>query len=145
MSNLDVIQKFIGMVETHDTDGLRNIFADDFIGKGPSFELNQEQLIAYMDMLHIAFPDIRFNFTDIEETGNEITFNAQEQGTHTGILDVNAFGIALVLPPTNKSFKLPKTFFTARIVDGKITFLGEDHAEGAGLSGLLAQLGVEIP
>ncbi len=68
-----------------------------------------------------------------------------ETGTHKGVLDLNPLGMPISLPSTGKSFKLPKSVFTFRAANDKLIYFGEESAEGGGLAGILAQLGVKLP
>ena len=100
---------------------------------------------AYLQLLFTAFPDHSFGLADYEEEGELIHCTTHESGTHQGVLDLKAFGLAVSLPPTNKSFRLPSGTLTIRVTDGKIAYFGEEAAEGGGLAGILDQLGVRLP
>lgn len=145
MSNIDIAKKFAELMEAKDLKGLQEIMADDFAAKGPSLELNKPQVIGYLNILFTAFPDISFGLTDFEEIGDLISCDSHERGTHNGILDLNPFGMPISLPPSGKTFTLPKGRFVFRVTDDKVTYFSEEIVEGGGLAGMLAQLGVKLP
>lgn len=145
MSNLEVVKRFADLLESGDVKGLQALMADDFRAKGATRELTKQQALGYLQTLFTAFPDFRFGFTDFKEEGDLIYCTGQETGTHKGVLDLNPFGIPISLPPTGKSFKMPKSRYTFRVAEDKITFYGEEAVQGGGLEGILAQLGVKLP
>jgi len=145
MSNLEVAKRFADLLESKDVKGLQALLADDFRAKGGTRELTKQQALAYLQTFFAAFPDQSFGFADFEEKGGVIQCTGQEMGTHTGVLDLNPFGIPISLPPTGKSFKLPKSIYTFRVAGDKVTFYGEEAVQGGGLAGILEQLGAKLP
>jgi hypothetical protein len=103
------------------------------------------KLWAICNWFCVAFPDLRFNFTDFEERGYLIHCTGQETGTHQGVLDLKPFWMPITLPPTRKSFKLPKSVYILQVAGDKVTFYGEEATQGGGLAGILEKLGVKIP
>ena len=145
MSKLEVAQKVADLLESRDVKGLQALMADDFKAKGPTLELTKQQTLGYLQIFFTAFPDHRFGFTDFEEKEGVIYCTGQETGTHKGVLDLKPFGMPVSLPPTGKSFKLPKSVFTFRIVGDRVTYFSEEAVKGGGLAGILEQLGVKLP
>ena len=145
MSNLEVAKRFANLLESGDVKGLQALLADDFQARGATRELTKQQALGYLQLFFAAFPDHSFGFADFEEKGNLVNCTGQETGTHQGVLDLNPFGIPVSLPPTGKSFKLPKSIYTFRVVGDKVTFYGEEAVQGGGLAGILEQLAVKLP
>ena len=145
MSNLEVAKRFADLLESGDVNGLQALLADDFRAKGGTRELNKQQALAYLQIFSTAFPDHRIGFTDFEEKDDVIHCFGQETGTHLGVLDLRPFGMPVSLPPTGKSFKLPKSIYSFRVAGDKVTFYGEEAVQGGGLAGILEQLGVKLP
>jgi hypothetical protein len=145
MSNLDVAKRAAALLEARDSKGLQILMADDFVGKGPTLELTKQQVLGYLQIMFTAFPDHRFDFADFEEKVDSICCTSSETGTHTGLLDLNPLGVSISLPPTGKSFKLPKCVITFRVVGDKLTYYAEEAVKGGGLAGILEQLGVKLP
>ena len=145
MSNLDVAKRFADLLETGDVQGLQPLLADDFRAKGATRELVKPQALGYLQLFFTAFPDHRFGFTDFEEKGDWVYCTGQETGTHQGVLDLNPFGMPILLPPTGKSFQLPKSVYSFRVAGDKVTHYNEEGVHGGGLAGILEQVGVRIP
>ena len=145
MSNLELAKRAADLLESRDVKGLQVLLADDFRAKGATRELNKQQALGYLQIFFAAFPDHSFGFADFEEKGDLVNCTGQETGTHKGVLDLNPFGIPIALPPTGKSFKLPKCIYTFRVAGDKVTFYGEEAVQGGGLAGILEQLGVKLP
>jgi hypothetical protein len=145
MSNLEVAKRFANLLESRDVKGLQVLLADDFRAKGGTLELTKQQVLGGLQILFTAFPDHSFGFADFEEKGDLIYCTGHETGTHKGVLDLNPFGMPISLPSTGKSFKLPKSIFTFRAANDKLIYFSEEAAEGGGLAGILAQLGVKLP
>ena len=145
MSNLEIAKRFADLLESRDVKGLQALLTDDFRAKGGVRELTKQQALGYLQMFFTAFPDVRFGFVDFEEKEDLIQCTSQETGTHLGVLDLKPFGMPVSLPPTGKSFKLPKSINTFRVAGDKVTFYGEEAVKGGGLAGILDQLGVKLP
>ena len=145
MNNLETVKMFTESLETKNMDVLQAMLADDFTAKGTTVDLSKQQIVSYLTMLFTAFPDMSFGINNFEETGDLIYCDTHKKGTHSGILDLNPFGIRFSLSSTGKTFTLPRSRYTFRVMNGKITYLSEEEAEGGGLAGLLAQLGVKLP
>lgn len=145
MSNLDVAKRAAALLEARDSKGFQSLMADDFVAKGPTLELTKQQVLSYLQIMFTAFPNHSFDFADFKESGDSIQCTSSETGTHTGVLDLNPLGISVSLPPTGKSFKMPKGVITFRVAEDKLTYYGEEAVKGGGLAGLLEQLGVKLP
>ena len=144
MSSIETAKRFAALAEAKDLNGLQAILTDDFTAKGSTIKLNKQQLVGYLKVLFTAFPDYCFGMTNFEEKGDSVYCDSYENGTHQGILDLNPFGLPVTLPPTGKAFTLPKSRFTFRVENNKITYFNEEVTTGGGLEGILAQLGVKL-
>ena len=145
MSNLEVAKRFADLLESRDVKGLEVLLSDDFKANGATRELTRQQALGYLQIFFTAFPDHRFGFTDFNEKGDLVYCTGQETGTHKGVLDLNPLGVPGSLPPTGKSFQLPKCGFTFRVAGDKVTYFSEEAVVGGGLAGILEQLGVKLP
>jgi hypothetical protein len=145
MNNLEVAKRTAELLEARDLKRLQEVLADDFRAKGASLDLTKQQALGSLQILFTAFPDHRFGFAYFEEKGDVIHCTGQESGTHTGVLNLNPLGMPISLPPTGKSFMLPKVVFTFRVAGDKVTYYGEETVRGGGLAGILEQLGVKLP
>jgi SnoaL-like polyketide cyclase len=144
MSHLEAATKFASLLESRDLKGLQVFLADDFRAIGATRELTKQQTLGYLQIFFTAFPDHHFGFADFEEKWDSIDCTAEETGTHTGVLDLNPLGIPVSLPPTGKSFRLPKSIYIFHVTGDKVTYYSEEALQGGGLAGILEQLGVKL-
>ena len=145
MGNLEIAKRMAELLEARDLKGMQVLLSDDFKAKGGTLELTKPQALGYLQIFFTAFPDHRFGFTDFVEKGDSVESTGQETGTHTGLLDLKPLGMPLSLPPTGKSFKLPKSVYTFHVAGDKVTYFSEEAVAGGGLAGILEQLGVKLP
>ena len=145
MSNFEVAKRFEDFLESRDLVGLQALLADDFRAKGGTLELVKQQALGYLRIFFTAFPDHSFGFADFDEKGDLVYCTGQETGTHKGVLDLHPLGMLVSLPPTGKSFTLPKSKFTFRVTGDKVMYFSEEPVKGGGLAGILEQLGVKLP
>ena len=145
MKALEMASKLFQAIEAKDTIEAAKYLSTDFMFSGPVPEpINGQDWLAMQQTLSIAFPDWKFNATDLEEENGEVRGVVQITGTHKGELDLSIIGMPKV-PATGKSIKLPHEKITLGVSDGKITSLASAATEGAGVMGILSQLGVAAP
>jgi predicted ester cyclase len=145
MKALEMASKLLQAIESKDTTAAAKYLSADFMFSGPVPQpINAHDWLAMQQNLSTAFPDWKFNATDLREENGEVRGVVQITGTHKGELDLSSIGMSKV-PATGKSIKLPSEKITIGVTDGKITSLTSAATEGAGVMGILSQLGVEVP
>ena len=143
MSNLDLARKALHASEAGDVGTLDGLVADgfQFLGVTPQ-PLGKAEFLGFMQSLHTAFPDFKFNETSASESGDTATIKHQISGTHTGTFNVPGLP---PIPATGKKFLLPEETSVFTFVGGKSTKYLAEPAPNGGLMGILSQLGVEMP
>lgn len=145
MNAVDTAKRVFELIEAKDTAGAAKLLTDDFTFSGPTPEpIGGAQWLAMHDKLNAAFPDWKFNLTDVHEHGDFIHSTAQITGTHTGDLDLSPMGMPTI-PATGKAVKLPREELNVKVVGDKIKSIDGPPVEGGGLMGILGQLGVQPP
>ena len=145
MGAIDTVKAGLAAVEQGDFKKVEEFAADDLVFAGPTPQpLGKREFLATQMALHTAFPDWHFNATDFTEAGDVVTANVQITGTHAGELNLPVPGFVKV-PPTGKRISLPvqKTSWTLK--NGKLSRLDADPSPAAGVPGILAQLGINMP
>lgn len=143
MSNIDIVKAGLKAWESHDEQTLASLVADDFQLTGPVPQpLGKQEFIGFMHALLTALPDFAFNISSYEENGDTVIAKSHITGTHTGILALPGLP---PIPPTGKKVNLPQEVQYYTIKADKLHALSTDARPDAGVPGLLAQLGVEIP
>ncbi len=143
MSNLDLARKALQASEAGDVATLGGMVTDDFqfLGVTP-MPLGKAEFIGFIQSLHTAFPDFKFNETTASESGDTATIKHKITGTHTGAFSVPGMP---PIPATGKKFQLPEETSVFTFAGGKATKYTAHPAPDGGLPGILKQLGVEMP
>lgn len=144
MTNTELAKTLMAAVDAGDMAKAGNLLTDDFQISGPfPVPMGKDQWLGIQVAMKQAFPDWRFNLTNIEDHGDSATIYYYITGTHVGALDLTPMGLG-VIPATSKPVKLPPEHADMRIVGGKVAAMEVHGAEGGGLPGLLKQIGVEM-
>lgn len=145
MSTREFAESFAEAFNAGDYDTVASYLADDFQLSGPVPEpIDGQQWIGMSKTLKAAFPDINYNLRVVGVEGNVVSTLTQLSGTHTGDLDLSAMGMG-VIPATGKSFSNPEERGETTVNGNKIVSMHITPTEGAGLMGILAQIGVKPP
>ncbi|GAB4472495.1 MAG: hypothetical protein Kow00124_10600 [Anaerolineae bacterium] len=138
-------QQVLDAWDSKDLGRLASVLAEDYILYGGAMPLSKQDVLALMGAYFTALPDFSFNFTDAWEDGNVIGVTTNITGTHTGTLDLTPVGIPVTLAPTDIAIHLPPQPSEAALEGGQMVHHQLAEVAGAGLPGILAQLGVELP
>src|SRR5579885_1669543 len=143
MSNLDLARKALHLSEAGDTAGLTSMVSDDFqfLGVTPQ-TLGKQEFLGFIQSLHTAFPDFKFNETSASESGDTATIKHKITGTHTGTFNVPGLP---PIPATGKKFALPEETSVFTFKGEAVVKYTAHPAPDGGLPGILAQLGVQMP
>ncbi len=145
MSNIDVFKSGLAAFEARDMKKVDGLISDDFQLSGPVPQpIGKPEFVGLQSALTAAMPDWKFNASDFKEEGDKVMAKVHISGTQTAPLSLPALGIQS-FAATGKHVQLPYEQLTATIKDGKLTRLESDNAKGAGVAGVLAQLGAPIP
>ncbi len=143
MGSLDLARKAFQASEAGDVATLSGMVTDDFqfLGVTPQ-PLGKQEFLGFIQSLHTAFPDFKFNETTASESGNTATIKHKISGTHTGTFNVPGLP---PIPATGKKFQLPEETSVFTFAGDKATKYLAQPAPDGGLPGILKQLGVEMP
>lgn len=145
MSALDIVKEGLAAVEAGDFKKVDSMIADDMVLAGPVPQpLGKREFIGLQSALMRALPDWKFNATDFKETGDQVSATVQITGTHTGELELPMPGMPKI-PPTGKKVALPREPITFTVKSGKLSRIETGNTPGGGVSGVLSQLGVQMP
>lgn len=145
MSNIDVIKSGLAAFEARDAKKIDGLISDDFVVTGPTPKpVGKHEFVSLQSALITAMPDWKFNASDFKEEGDKVMAKFHISGTQTASLNLPALGIPS-FAATGKHVQLPYEQITATLKNGKLTRLESDNTKGAGVPGVLAQLGVPTP
>ena len=143
MTNTELVQTGMKAWEANDADTLAPLVAEDFVMTGPAPQpLGKADFIGFMHVLLTALPDFAFNVSRYEENGDTVVAYSHITGTHKGTLAVPGLP---PIPATGKKVALPQEVQTYTVKNGKLHSLVTDARPDAGVTGILAQLGVALP
>lgn len=143
MNKREIVQALVDSVQKGDFENAKSMLADDFQFSGPVPEpINRDAWLGMSSSLKTAFPDLDYHFKVIGAEGDVVKTTSQLSGTHRGSFDLTGMNMG-VIPATNKTFsaKAEKTKITVK--EEKVTSWAVEPTEGAGLTAILSQLGVE--
>lgn len=145
MSKKETAVAFLSKINTLDLNAASQYCTDDFTYSGPfpkPVSLDEWRVTAQRFLN--AFPDWNFNAKIEREDEDFVYIRAHVTGTHRGDLDLSAMGMG-VIPTTGKAIGLPESKGQLTFEGNKIANMHFDLTEGAGIPGILAQLGVSKP
>jgi predicted ester cyclase len=99
--------------------------------------------LSMIDGFTTAFPDIKFEVTQVSVNGNQATVKAQVSGTQTGEINFPIPGMPAV-PATGKKVSFADAYVVT-VQGDKVSHLRVDSPADGGIPAMLAQLGVKIP
>ena len=145
MSRNETETAFLSKINILDIQGAAPFCTEDFTYSGPFPEpVSLDEWKVTAGVFQKAFPDWNFNTTFESEEANFVHIRAHVTGTHRGDLDLSSMGMG-VIPASGKSISMPES-------KGRLTFKGDkianmhiDIVEGAGIPGILAQIGASPP
>jgi predicted ester cyclase len=145
MDGIEMTNKLFQAIEGKDKKTAATYLTDHFTFSGPVPQpISGTEWLNMQQALSRAFPDWKFNATDLREEGGKVQANVQITGTHTGELDLSSLGLPNV-PATGKKIKLPREAITLSMSDGRFSSLVNTPTPGGGVMGILSQLGVKVP
>ena len=143
----EAAHEFLDALDRHDLDTLDSFLSDDFRSGGNTVrDFNKMDMLALLKAYFSAFSDYAFNFSEATQRDDVLSVKYAVSGTHDGVLDLTPLGITITAEPTGKTINLPES-------SAEFTFDGSDkvvsqvlnQAQGATMTALLEQLGVEAP
>jgi predicted ester cyclase len=145
MTAIEMASKLLHDIEAKDTTAAAKLLTDDFTFSGPVPQpISGREWLAMHKSLSIAFPDWKFNASDLREEAGKVRVAVRITGTHKGELNLSSLGMPNV-PATGKSIKLPREEITLTVSNGKFSSLHTPPTDGGGVMGILSQLGVKVP
>ena len=118
--------------------------ADDLVFYTSVKPLNKQETLDLFDSIFDAFPDWDISYDEPVADGELVHVNLAMRGTHTNTLILGFPGLKPVAA-TNRAVVLPKQRFTYRVVNDRVREIIPEPKQGAGLFGILKQIGAKLP
>ncbi len=134
---------YVEGLRTHDVDKVASTAGDDLRFISATRILDKQQFLAMLAALYAGFPDWTYKFDSIEDRGQgNYAIKWDQGGTHTGVWAMSGME---PIEPTGKSVRIPPHYFFYRVADDKLVIIFPEPILGGAPSGILQQIGVELP
>jgi hypothetical protein len=146
MSNTETVMSFITALQSGDIELAANRMTSDFTMSGFFAKpLDESEFLVMQSKLLAAMPDFSYNTSELqEEEQGMVKALLQITGTQSNDLDLSLLGIRPI-QATGLAVTLPQTPVTYQMKEGKIASMKWEQFAGGGMSGLLQQIGAELP
>lgn len=145
MRSTEIVQTFITALQSGDFELAAKCMADDFVLSGWAPQpLDKGVFLAMQSELHNAMPDYSFHLSNLQEGNNQVEALIQISGTHRTDLSLPNFGLPLI-PYSGVAIDLPQVHTNFSLTGEKIAEMRVESVPGGGLTGLLQQVGTELP
>ncbi len=141
----ELVMTCITALQSGDMGMAASLLADDFVLQGWAEQtIDKGQFLAMQSNLLVAMPDFSYNLSDVHMEGQSIEALIQISGTNSGNLDLSMLDIA-PMQATGLAVNLPQLPVRFVIENDTLKEMVMATVAGGGLSGLLQQIGGELP
>jgi hypothetical protein len=141
----DITNQVLDAIEKGRPRSAEKYYADNFKFTGPMSQAqDKEQYISTMEKITQGVTGWNFNRHDIRVDANTVMVPVRISGTHTRTLPSLGPGMP-DLPASNRSFHLANEVIRVIFQGDRISEMHVDPVAGGGVSGMLEQLGMQIP
>lgn len=145
MDRIELVEEMITALQGGDLGLAANTLADSFEMTGLTPKaLSKRQFLGVQSELLAAMPDFSYNLSELRDDEKVVHAIIRISGTQTHDLDLPLFGLENI-PATGLAVSLPQTRVTYQIENDKVVRMSAETIVGGGLSGLLQQVGAELP
>jgi len=145
MNSTEIVQTFITALQWGDMEVAVSRIADDFVFSGWTPQpLDKGEFLAMHSELKGAMPDYSFHLSNVQEGDEGVEAFIQITGTQMRDLSLPTFGVPLIRY-TGIDVSLPQVRTNFSLAGDKITEMRVESVPGGGLTGLLQQIGTELP
>jgi hypothetical protein len=145
VSAVKTVKTFMTALQSGDLEMAASLMSDDFIlgGLTPT-PLTKPEFLTLQSELLAAMPDLSFNLSDVQKVDDEVQALIRITGTHTGDLSLPIYGLQAVAA-TGLAVALPQVGAAFQVEHHRIVGMRVESVTGGGLTGLLQQIGAELP
>lgn len=147
----EIVTAFMEALEAKEFDKAATYLSDDFQFTGSTPRpLNKDQFIRVSSELAEGMPNISYHFHDLQEVdekqeeGDRERATIQITGTHVNSFELVPLSLPTI-PETGLPVSLPEAHWEYLVRGEAITTIDVERVPGGGISGMLQQLGINIP
>ncbi len=145
MNRVEMVKALITAWQSGDMELAARCMSEDCIVSGftPN-PLERDEFLAVQSELLAAMPDFSYNVSELHAKGNEVTGLIAISGTHSNDLELPMYGLKTI-PATGLAIVLPQVESSWQVEHEKVERVRVREVPGGGLTGLLQQVGAELP
>lgn len=142
---IDAVRLFLEALEAHDIDAAMRLVGETFTVEAPGhYQLGFKDFCMTQKALWYAYPDLRYNATDIEQTPSLGRATVHMVGTFVHDLALPWRDMPIV-PCTGELVRLPPERLGFTLEWGEILSIRTESETGFGLLGPVRTAGVQLP
>ncbi len=145
MSTVETVKALVTALQSGDLELAARLMSEDCTVSGFASEpLKREEFLALQSQLLAAMPDFSYNLGQVDAEGKNAHALITITGTNTNDLALPEFGLQTI-PATGLQVALPQVPCSWRVRHEAVVKIEMDEVPGGGLTGLLQQIGSELP
>ena len=146
----EIVTAFMEALEAKEFDKGATYLSDDFQFTGSTPQLlNKDQFIRLSSELAEGMPNLSYHFHDLQEVEEQLEGNRERATIQITGTQVNSFELVPLslptIPETGLPVSLPEAHWEYLVRGDTITAIDVEQVPGGGISGMLQQLGIDIP
>jgi hypothetical protein len=142
---VETVMTFMTALQSGDLELAARVSSIDLVVSGLlTRPLGQSEFLALQGELLTAMPDFSYNLTDVKRSGEDVQALISISGTQTNDLSLPMVGLQPI-QATGLTIDLPQTRVIYQVEEGHVLAMEIERVVGGGLSGLLQQIGAELP
>jgi hypothetical protein len=145
VSTIETVKALVTALQSGDMELAAQRMSDDCIvsGLAPN-PLERDEFLALQSELLAAMPDFSYNLGELHAQDNRVTGLVTITGTHSNDLELPMYGLKTI-PATGLAVVLPQVESTWLVERDRVKRVRISEVPGGGLTGLLQQVGAELP
>jgi hypothetical protein len=145
VSTVETVNALVTALQSGDLELAATLLSEDCVVSGFTPEpLNRDEFLALQSQLLAAMPDFSYNLSQIGAEGKNAHALITITGTNTNNLELPEFGLQSI-PATGLQIVLPQISSSWRVRHEAVVKIDMEGVPGGGLTGLLQQIGAELP
>jgi hypothetical protein len=145
VSTVETVKALVTALQSGDIELAANVMSEDCLVSGfaPN-PLTREEFLALQSQLLAAMPDFSYNLSEVHGKENEVHALMNISGTQNNDLELPMFGLRTI-PATGLAVVLPQVESIWQVEHDRVVGIWIKEVHGGGLTGLLQQVGAELP
>jgi hypothetical protein len=145
ISIVETVKALVTALQSGDMELAANLLSDDAMVSGFAPKpLTREEFLTLQSQLLAAMPDFSYHLSEVRSRGNEVHALVRISGTQNSTLELPMFGLREI-PATGLAVALPQVECTWQVEHDRVVGIRMQEVRGGGLTGLLQQMGAELP